>query len=105
MSQIMKLTQSNFVAMKSSQDISNRNHEAFKKNLETQIGMLSEELAAQSTRGFGWNMLDNPMDESCRDIYLRNKLLSLVINHRNKVTNIENKIEVKREVEYEWEVT
>ncbi|CAJ2642480.1 unnamed protein product [Trifolium pratense] len=75
----MQMTQSNFEAMRASQETSNRNHEASIRNLETQIGQMSKQVAAQSNGGFAGNTLDNPRNES-----------------------LEKKSETEGEVENEW---
>ncbi|CAJ2677643.1 unnamed protein product [Trifolium pratense] len=101
----MQMTQSNFEAMRASQETSNRNHEASIRNLETQIGQISKQVAAQSSGGFAGNTLDNPKNESCKAIELRSRVVPSVVDTKRenkKKVEVENKSEGEGEVENEW---
>lgn len=47
-----------------------RNHDAFIKKLETQIGQLSRQIIAlpSSSEGFTGTTVDNPKNESCKAV-------------------------------------
>ncbi|MCI26516.1 hypothetical protein A2U01_0047712, partial [Trifolium medium] len=76
LTQFMRMTQGHFEAMKSSQETSNKNHEASIKNLEVQMGQLSRQLSnLQNGIGFGGNTQDNPKKESCNAINLRSRVV------------------------------
>ncbi|CAJ2662794.1 unnamed protein product [Trifolium pratense] len=101
----MQMTQSNFEAMRASQETSNRNHEASIRNLETQIGQISKQVVAQSSGGFAGNTLDNPKNESCKAIELRSRVVPSVVDTKRenkKKVEVENKSEGEGEVENEW---
>jgi hypothetical protein len=131
LSQFIKFTQGGFEAMKVSQDqmkatqdqmqanqdIANKNHEASITNLETQIGQLSRQFSASQNNGFGGSPKDNPRNETCNAINLRNRIvLSPEVVIKKKVepsdegvqakedVESKNKIETKGDVEKEWEV-
>ncbi|CAJ2668382.1 unnamed protein product [Trifolium pratense] len=103
--QFMKITQENFGAMKASQELSNKNHEASIRNLETQIGQLSRQFTETLNGGFGGNTVDNPKNESCKAIGLRSRVVPSVVETKKEV---EVEVEVERgnkgegEVENEW---
>ncbi|XP_045831666.1 uncharacterized protein LOC123923068 [Trifolium pratense] len=76
LSNFAQMTQSNFEAMKASQEISNKNHEASIKNLEVQMGQLSRQFSnLQNQGGFSGNTRDNPKNETCNGITLRSRVL------------------------------
>ncbi|MCI13094.1 hypothetical protein A2U01_0034207, partial [Trifolium medium] len=76
LTKFMQMTQGNFEAMKSSQETSNKNHEASIKNLEVQMGQLSRQFSnLQNSGGFGGNTKDNPNKESCNAINLRSRVV------------------------------
>ncbi|CAJ2663201.1 unnamed protein product [Trifolium pratense] len=105
--QFMKMTQENFGAMKASQELSNKNHEASIRNLETQIGQLSRQFTETLNGGFGGNTVDNPKNESCKAIGLRSRVVPSVVETK-KEKKKEVEVEVERgnkgegEVENEW---
>ncbi|XP_045830999.1 uncharacterized protein LOC123922316 [Trifolium pratense] len=80
----MQMTQSNFEAMRVSQETSNRNHEASIRNLEIQIGQISKQVTAQSNGGFAGNTLDNPRNESCNAIGLRSRVVPSVVSKKSE---------------------
>lgn len=55
----------------------NKNTEAFIINLEMQVGQLSQQMAVQSSSsgGFIGNIIDNPKNETCKAIELRNRVV------------------------------
>ncbi|PNY16023.1 hypothetical protein L195_g012732, partial [Trifolium pratense] len=76
LSNFIQMTQSNFEAMKTSQEVSNKNHEASIKNLEVQMGQLSRQFSnLQNNGGFGGNSRDNPRNETCNGVTLRSRVL------------------------------
>ncbi|PNX76212.1 hypothetical protein L195_g032157, partial [Trifolium pratense] len=71
-----QMTQKNFEAMKTSQEVSNKNHEASIKNLKMQMGQLSRQFSnLQNKGGFGGNTRENPKNESCNGITLRSRVI------------------------------
>ncbi|KAK2428208.1 hypothetical protein QL285_026743 [Trifolium repens] len=130
LNQFIKFTQGGFEAMKISQDqlkatqtqmqanqdIANKNTEASIKNLETQIGQLSRQFSASQNNGFDGTPKNNPRNENCKAITLRNKVVpSPEVVEKKKIANegvVENKEsegEVEKnenegEVEKEWEI-
>lgn len=100
----MKVPQRNLEVIKVNQATYNRNHEVSIKNLETQIGHFSKQFEDQLIRGFGWYTMNNPSNDSCKSIELRNIVLSIIARHmseKNKANGVEKKNEVQREVEEE----
>ncbi|KEH25741.1 hypothetical protein MTR_6g033930 [Medicago truncatula] len=70
---IIKMTQSNFEEMKSSQETERKNNEAARKMFETQIGQIARQLADQAKGGFTGNTKDNFKNETYNAIELRSK--------------------------------
>ncbi|MCH90687.1 hypothetical protein A2U01_0011609, partial [Trifolium medium] len=88
LAQFIKMRQGNFEAMKTSQETSNKNHEASIKNLEVQMGQLSKQFSSlQSGGSFGGNTQDNPKNESCKAINLRNRVVSSLKVRENSKKN------------------
>jgi hypothetical protein len=92
LNKFMQMTQTNFEGMKASQELAQKNNEASIKNLETQIGQLSRQVATTQNGGFGGNTVDNPKNESCKAIGLRSRVVPSVV---------ETKKEKKKDVEVE----
>lgn len=63
--------------MAKSQDTMRKNTEASIKNLDMQISQLSRQVATKvsSSGEFVGNMVDNPKNESCKAIELRNRVI------------------------------
>ncbi|XP_045831120.1 uncharacterized protein LOC123922450 [Trifolium pratense] len=109
LTQFIKVTQGNFEAMKVSQDqmktnqdIANKNHEASIKNLETQVGQLSRQFAATQNNGFEGSTKDNPRNESCKAINLRNRVVpspEIVTKKKKKMIESEKEELVEDEKE------
>ncbi|GAU50532.1 hypothetical protein TSUD_369590 [Trifolium subterraneum] len=130
LNQFIKFTQGGFEAMKISQDqlkatqtqmqanqdIANKNTEASIKNLETQIGQLSRQFSASQNNGFDGTPKNNPRNENCKAINLRNMVVpSPEVVEKKKSANEgvvekkESEGEVEKdenegEVEKEWEI-
>ncbi|GAU32930.1 hypothetical protein TSUD_152910 [Trifolium subterraneum] len=124
LAQFIKVTQGNFEEikisqnqMKADQDVANKNHEAFIKTLETQIGQLSRQFSATQNNGFEESTKDNPRNASCKAINLRSRVVpspEVVSRQINKYSNegVKEKGEVEKEesnesegdVEKEWEI-
>jgi hypothetical protein len=116
--QFIKVTQGNFEAIKISQDqmkvkqdVANKNREASITKLETQIGQLSRKFAATQNNGFGGSPKDNPRNESCKAITLRNRVVPSPEVAPKKKNESEGEVEKKKcenksegEVEKEWEL-
>ncbi|MCI18432.1 hypothetical protein A2U01_0039586, partial [Trifolium medium] len=95
----LQMTQGYFEAMKTSQETSNKNQEALIKNLEVQMGQLSRQFSnLQGSGGFGGNTQDNPKNESCKAINLRNRVVPSP-EVRESSRKKENKKESEGEVE------
>ncbi|MCH92290.1 hypothetical protein A2U01_0013227, partial [Trifolium medium] len=100
LTQFMQMTQGNFEAMKTSQETSNKNHEASIKNLEVQMGQLSRQFSSlQNSGGFGGNTKDNPKNETCKAITLRNREVPdlKVVEKPKKTKESEGEVEKERE--------
>ncbi|CAJ2669261.1 unnamed protein product [Trifolium pratense] len=94
--------------MKANQDIANKNHEASIKNLETQVGQLSRQFAVTQNNGFEGSTKDNPRNESCKAINLRNRVVpspEIVTKKKSEssVEGVKEKNNVEGEVENETE--
>ncbi|CAJ2653502.1 unnamed protein product [Trifolium pratense] len=91
--------------MKASQELSNKNHEASIRNLETQIGQLSRQFTETLNGGFGGNTVDNPKNESCKAIGLRSRVVPSVVEtkkEKKKEVEVERGNKGEGEVENEW---
>ncbi|PNX75451.1 hypothetical protein L195_g031387, partial [Trifolium pratense] len=100
MTKFMQMTQGNLEAIRSSQETSNKNHEASIKNLELQMGQLSRQFSnLQNTGGFRGNTTDNSKNESCKGITLRSRELpDLVVAEKPvKKREIEGEVEKNKE--------
>ncbi|CAJ2656660.1 unnamed protein product [Trifolium pratense] len=102
LSQVMKMIQVNFEAMKTSQEAmkisqesANKNHEAYIKNLETQMGQLSRQVASSSNGGFEGNTCNNPKKESCNAIHLRSRVVPTPVSEPRAKENMSNEVEDK----------
>ncbi|CAJ2646353.1 unnamed protein product [Trifolium pratense] len=100
LSQVMKMIQVNFEAMKTSQEAmkisqesTNKNHEAYIKNLETQMGQLSRQVASSSNGGFEGNTCNNPKRESCNAIHLRSRVVPTPVSEPRSKENMSNEVE------------
>ncbi|KAK2410681.1 hypothetical protein QL285_046032 [Trifolium repens] len=105
LNKFMQMTQTNFEGMKASQELAQKNNEASIKNLETQIGQLSRQVAATQNGGFGGNTVDNPKNESCKAISLRSRVVPSVVEtkkEKKRNVEVEKKSKGEGEVENEW---
>jgi hypothetical protein len=74
LNKFIQLTQENVGELKASQVTMQKHHDASIKNLETQLGQLSRQFSELLSQGsFGGNTKDNPRNESCKTITLRNR--------------------------------
>ncbi|MCH91038.1 hypothetical protein A2U01_0011962, partial [Trifolium medium] len=110
LSNFIQMTQGNFEAMKTSQEVSNKNHEASIKNLEVQMGQLSRQFSSlQNSGGFGGNTRDNPRNETCKGIKLWSRELpdeeTVEKNGKRKLIEREEVLDEESEFEdeEEWE--
>jgi len=89
----------NMQEMKASQEAAQKNHEASIKNLENQIGQLAKQMENQSNGRFSGNTQDNPKNESCKAIELRNKkVLNPVVLKRKEMEEVkEDELLVEKE--------
>ncbi|GAU43677.1 hypothetical protein TSUD_302400 [Trifolium subterraneum] len=70
----IQATKENVGELKSSQITMQKHHDASIKNLETQLGQLSRQFSELLSQGsLGGNTKDNPRNESCKKITLRNR--------------------------------
>ncbi|KAK2436917.1 hypothetical protein QL285_021877 [Trifolium repens] len=106
LNKFIQMTQTNFEGMKASQELAQKNNEASIKNLETQIGQLSRQVAATQNGGFGGNTVDNPKNESCNAIGSRSRVVLAEVGSKRekkkREVDVEKKIESEGEVENEW---
>ncbi|CAJ2663170.1 unnamed protein product [Trifolium pratense] len=100
LSQVMKMIQVNFEAMKTSQEAmkisqesANKNHEASIKNLETQLRQLSSQDASLSNGIFEGNTCNNPIKETCSAIHLRCRVIPTPVSERRAKENMSNEVE------------
>lgn len=102
----MKMSKSNLEKINSDIESSNKNHEAYIKNIKTQIDQLYKQLAVQLNGSFKGNKSDYPRNEICEAIKLRNRVVPIGLNSisEKKLTKDKKKSEIEIKVEDDWEL-
>ncbi|GAU40179.1 hypothetical protein TSUD_374870 [Trifolium subterraneum] len=74
LTKFIQVTQENIGELNASQQTMQKHNDSSIKNLETQMGQLSRQFSEILSQGsFGGNTKDNPRNESCKAITLRNR--------------------------------
>ncbi|GAU28722.1 hypothetical protein TSUD_372290 [Trifolium subterraneum] len=97
----IQVTQESIGELKTSQLTMQKHNDASIKNLETQMGQLSRQFSELMSQGtFGGNTKDNPRNEQCKTITLRNREIpspQVGESHKKKEKNKVQEDEVEKE--------